>query len=409
MSHVQNLILMHKNVPVLEFQYDEEISAIINVGEVTNSNHIPPRINYNNNIVNKRDINDWWKDRALPISRAGLKNALQELGIQSRMSLLEKNYGLSLTDCYWVRPENQNIKWEDINFFKNEFSSHVGSALFGETFDAKSINLRSPECSADGWLPKKWEFKNGEHYLIKKGSGPYKQEPLNEVFASKLMQSQNIPHVSYKLIKNKDELYSVCKSFTSESKELIPAYELLKTLKKSNNHSLYQHFLRCAENVGLKSQETKEFLDKMIVVDYLIANTDRHYANFGVLRNPDTLQYIGFAPIFDNGTSLWCNTQENAIKPIETVPSETFAKSHSKNIKLVNSFEWINFNNLTKMPQVLTENFLKCGTMSRERCEILGNAVKNNIQSLEHFVAEKKQTNECQEKPVYISDDDISL
>lgn len=49
----------------------------------------------------------------------------------------------------------------------------------------------------------------------------------------------------------------------------------------------------------------KEFIDYMLVFDYLMANTDRHFGNFGAIQNVETLEWIGPAPIFDSGTSLW--------------------------------------------------------------------------------------------------------
>ena len=42
----------------------------------------------------------------------------------------------------------------------------------------------------------------------------------------------------------------------------------------------------------------------MIVVDFIIANEDRHLNNFGLVRNANTLEWIGVAPIFDSGSSL---------------------------------------------------------------------------------------------------------
>ena len=54
----------------------------------------------------------------------------------------------------------------------------------------------------------------------------------------------------------------------------------------------------------------------MIVLDFIIANEDRHFNNFGLVRNAVTLEWIGAAPIFDCGTSLWYNTQESRIKPL---------------------------------------------------------------------------------------------
>lgn len=32
-------------------------------------------------------------------------------------------------------------------------------------------------------------------------------------------------------------------------------------------------------------------------------NKDRHFNNFGVLRNTETLEWLGMAPIYDSGSS----------------------------------------------------------------------------------------------------------
>ncbi len=67
--------------------------------------------------------------------------------------------------------------------------------------------------------------------------------------------------------------------------------------KKPNHISLYRHYLNCCERLGIPGMEKS--LDEMMVLDYLIANEDRHQNNFGAIRRADTLQYLGAAPIFD--------------------------------------------------------------------------------------------------------------
>ena len=67
----------------------------------------------------------------------------------------------------------------------------------------------------------------------------------------------------------------------------------------------------------------------MIVLDFLIGNEDRHFNNFGLIRNAVTLEWIGVAPIFDCGTSLWYNTQESLIKPLSpNLPAKPLKKTH---------------------------------------------------------------------------------
>jgi len=43
----------------------------------------------------------------------------------------------------------------------------------------------------------------------------------------------------------------------------------------------------------------------MLVFDAVIYNEDRHFGNFGILRDNHTGKILGAAPIFDNGLSLF--------------------------------------------------------------------------------------------------------
>mgnify|MGYP007065441077 CR=1 FL=1 len=54
-------------------------------------------------------------------------------------------------------------------------------------------------------------------------------------------------------------------------------------------------------------------LDEMFVTDYIIGNYDRHYRNFGLIRNAETLKFISAAPIFDTDTSLKFNIENSDI------------------------------------------------------------------------------------------------
>jgi hypothetical protein len=72
-------------------------------------------------------------------------------------------------------------------------------------------------------------------------------------------------------------------------------------------------------------------------LDYLIVNRDRHYNNFGFIRDAESLEWHGLAPIFDSGTSLWSDTgyvgSETQAKP--------FAGSHDEQIKLASDWSWV--------------------------------------------------------------------
>lgn len=57
----------------------------------------------------------------------------------------------------------------------------------------------------------------------------------------------------------------------------------------------------------------QNFMDYMILTDFIISNTDEHLQNFGILRDPDTMKIIGPVPIYDSGNSMFYN--ENRKTP----------------------------------------------------------------------------------------------
>lgn len=374
-------ILMHKNVPVVKIELDEVLGGITAILDLYNSAHLPVGISLNDGRVNRQELNHWWRKRSIPASRDGLQNALDELHIASPEMLIEKCYGLSLSDQYWVCPDGANLTWNDINFFDNPFSEDVGNILLGHQAYSEDVSLMSPDNTSDGWLKKKWSIVEGKRCLLKAGSGVFHQEPCNEVIASVIMKRLGINCVDYQVVNHKGEPYSLCENFITPSTELVTAHQLLSCQKKPNHVSLYQHFVQCCNMVGL---DAVPFLDRMLVVDFLIANTDRHTNNFGLIRNAETLEWEGFAPIYDSGTSLWCNTVTQKIfAQSPTLPSKPFKSVHDEQIKLVSSFEWLDINALQGVDEEFWELLKNAEYIDDMRRGALCNALKGRVALLE--------------------------
>jgi hypothetical protein len=326
-------------------------------------------------------LNEWWKSRSIPASRSGLRDALERLDVGSTGSLLLKCMGLSLSDQYWVCPHDSSLdsspassndssrdssptnprgssltipqskalRWEDINFFDNEFSGDVGNALFGHGPSGKSINLVSPDNTSDGWLQKKWAIADGKRVLMKCGSAPCHQEPLNEVLATLIMKRLGIPHVAYSLAFEDDRPISVCEDFIDSTTDLVSAWSIYNTLKKSNNDSVYTHYIRCTRELGIP--DVTQQLNAMLLVDYIIANEDRHFNNFGCVRDAETLRWMGAAPVFDSGTSMYHNQLPSHINPASPGKSKPFAADHGKQIKLIGGLDWFDPHTLDGIAQ----------------------------------------------------------
>ena len=374
--------LMHKNIPVLEMVLDDASCAILQVTEIYHAAHVPIGISMRNGVIDRSALNVWWRGRSIPASRQGIRQALETLRIGYTQQLLEKSYGLSLSDQYWIRAEHSDLQWSDINFFQNGFSDDVGDILFGKKLSSnEGINLMSPDNTSDGWLKKKWTIVNGKRCLIKGGSGATQQEPYNEIIASHLMERLHIPHVLYQIIVQNDYPYSICEDFITSDTELVPAWYIMQTQKKENHHSNYQHYLKCCADLGIP--DLRHELDQMLVIDFLLVNEDRHFNNFGIIRNAETLDWIGAAPIYDTGTALWFSTPTKLIHPAAVnLPSKPFRDTHREQIKLVSSLDWIDFDALQGFGEEVRSLLADSLFIDSERSLVLAEAIEERIEML---------------------------
>ncbi len=380
---------MHKKVPVADVEIDTDSGRIIRVYDVYNIKHIPIGVAVENQKPNKKDLNDWWIGRSIPASRSGIKEALEALTLHTGQTystniLLEKCFGLGLSDQYWINNPKKPPEWEKINFFDNVFSQDVGNILFGE-IPKGELNLISPDNTSDGWLKKRWVIINGKRVLLKGGSAPAYQEPLNEALASLIMRRLNIPHIDYTLTEINGLPMSMCEDFITPETELVSAWRILLTdRKKPNNVSLFRHFFNCCERLGIPN--IKDSIEKMLTVDFLIVNTDRHFNNFGAVRNADTLEWIGAAPVFDSGTSMWYDEFTENINAALEIESKPFKKKHSEQLKLVSNFDRLDFSALENIDEEFIDIYKVSKYISADRQKKLLFALKKRIELLRKLV-----------------------
>ena len=388
---VMKCILMHKKAPVALIELDDATGYVQKIGEIYAPEHFPVGIPIRRGIADRTALNDWWTERSIPASRSGIREALETLELSNTKLLLLRCYGLSLSDQYWIKPEGSDLRWENINFFRNPFSDDIGDVLFGAPKKANELNFSSPDNTSDGFLKKRWKIIDGKRCLVKGGSNPFRQQPFNEVIVSKIMDKLGISHVPYSLIWNNDAPYSVCKDFVDENTELIPAWRIMMTQKKSNSTSVYQHFVNCCETLGIKG--TTDFLDRMITLDYIIANEDRHFNNFGAVRNAETLEWIGMAPIYDSGSSLGYDKLPGQIRNGKEIGCKPFKNHHEEQIKLVRSFGWLDLSKLDDAGDIIRE-VLSQDTdeayIDDNRIRAVTDSVERRIQNLEQVIREHR-------------------
>ena len=383
-------VLMHKKAPVAELEIDQDSGLIRKIGTVFSELHLPVGVPVRRGITDRSALNEWWTDRSIPASRSGVREALEALDLPDTKALLTRCYGLSLSDQYWICPEGSDLTWDAVNFFDNAFSDDIGNVLFGAERKKDPLDFSSPDGTSDGNLKKRWKIINGKRCLIKGGSNPYRQQPLNEVIAAGIMDRLGIPCVPYSIIWDKGSPYSVCEDFVNEKTELVPAWRIIKTEKQSNGISLFQHFLNCADKLGIPG--VRQFLDGMIVLDYIIANEDRHLNNFGALRNAETLEWIGMAPIYDSGSSLGYDKTVPLMLDRNEMVCKPFKKHHDEQLKLVSSFDWIDFDALGDVKNFIVKTLSEENAkayMDDARVKMIAGLTERRIKNLETLAISK--------------------
>ncbi len=292
---MQKYYLMHKNRIIGSLDYDETTGRIADYHDEKTG--FSP-------FLGSADISKmkkWWEMRAIPSSRETIADLIKRGGCLNAGSYLAKNLALSMTDSYWICPVELEVSFDRIKLFNLEAYSNGRVPYHNAT-------SYDPNASLGGQMEKYWDVSDEPPVLVKESYKNFGQQAVNEVFASKLheMQQTDIPFVKYRAEKTEDRgIICRCEAFTSEDVELISAYEVVESKKRRNDIPMCDHYINVCVDHGIDREQIQKFMDYQTLTDFILTNTDEHLNNFGVLRNANTMELIGPAPIYDSGNSMF--------------------------------------------------------------------------------------------------------
>lgn len=260
----------------------------------------------------------WLQRRVIPKNRAYVAEILKTFGlsVNDTKGIIDVCKGLSLNDSYWVVPQGFTGTFAQYNLYENRFSEILSLVAYTGIGQSDAAFTTSPELTTNGMLPKAWRFIEGEGIYLYKGgtfgAANTGNEPYSEFYASQVAQAMGLDAVAYELENWKGILASRCKLFTDIDTAYIPIGRIVRDggLKA------------CLEYYRQLGPEAYEQIKSMLVFDAVIYNEDRHFGNFGVLRDNHTGKVTGAAPVFDNGMSLF-----NFAMPEEFQDLDSYAKT----------------------------------------------------------------------------------
>ena len=256
----------------------------------------------------------WLQKRVIPKNRAYVAEILKTFGlsINDTKGIIDICKGLSLNDSYWVVPRDFTGTFAQYNLYENRFSEILSLVAYTGIGQSDAAFTTSPELTTNGMLPKAWRFIPGEGIYLYKGgtfgAANTGNEPYSEYYASQVAQAMGLNAVTYELENWKGITASRCKLFTDIDTAYIP---IGRIVREGGLKACLDYYKELGEG-------PYEQIKSMLVFDAVIYNEDRHFGNFGVLRDNHSGEIIGAAPVFDNGLSLFNFAMPDDFKDLDS-------------------------------------------------------------------------------------------
>lgn len=295
-------LLMNKDTPILMFscwknEFDE---TELGVGQWLSALH---PIGLPASIENDA-LAAFLERRKAPKHREHIQELLHRFGCEDLEGFLRVTHALSLNDTFWVKEAGAALVWADVSLYQNEFDQLISEAAFDGVISSTELSSTSPEFGTDGYFAKCWVREEQGIFLYKSGSALHEIEPLSEYLACQVAAALCPTAVPYDLDFYHGRLVSKCPLFTDEGVGLAKAARVFDGKEKS-----IPELLAYFESIG-----GGDAFRRMCVLDAVILNPDRHYGNFGVLFDNDTMQILGMAPVFDNNRALLPGVDDDQLR-----------------------------------------------------------------------------------------------
>lgn len=184
-------------------------------------------------------------------------------GQGNRELINDRTHALSFTDCYWIQNAKENLQFEEISPYYVHFWTG------DKAYDGTPI----PTLYVTGALDKEW----------RRDGSLYKQGKLSvELDCIELCRICGIP------------VEQGCRTDGGICLENFTSDQVM--LEQMNESGMLdpEDFTAedIVENFGIRGVQ-------MLTIDAITGNGDRHAGNFGYLRDADSGEYLGMAPLYD--------------------------------------------------------------------------------------------------------------
>ena len=303
--------LMNQEHEVLEFTFEPGMDVPRDVRMLEGAAWAPPEMPMDG-CDPIPTLDHLLKQRAICDQREDVAQVLEATGAGSTVELALRSGGFSLSDQYWYRGEGSTLTWEGSNFFDNGWDLSFGEAILRRDYGALAhAAIQTPDVTAGGLCRKAWAQTERGLRLLKATASEDDAEVYCETLVSRMlgrMLKEN-EFVSYEPMTLDGEVFSTCPVMLGKNDELICGTQLfakegvdVTRLDAQAGVADFDRFMnlyqRILEDNGVPGH--RQAMAKLFVMSSLALDFDTHPANFGLIRDLDTLR-LRQAPLFDYG------------------------------------------------------------------------------------------------------------
>ena len=236
------------------------------------------------------------RDRCPSSNREDLETILDAFGVSSSLELVFLGHGLSLADALWYRAPGSSERWEDINFYDNEWDPAFGTAVLQGAYERlASCSPDVPELTTKGRQRKAWERREDGIYLLKgsiyEDQVDFEGALLSAQLCCRLFGPDN--YQALELVERFGHRFTASPLMTSANEELVQIYRLFalgaypmdetEQCLGPVDPSTYIDIVARAGVADPSACAAKIFGFKGLAI-----LADMHAGNFGILRNTET-------------------------------------------------------------------------------------------------------------------------
>jgi len=244
-----------------------------------------------------KDFGDFLGHRVFSENRRDSRMLLARMGLVDYdvFDIAKRTRAFSLSDKLWIA------------YSENEEFETTFKAVFQELYNNK-INQKGDSISSPcGQNEKRYIFnEDGSFGIAKKRLHPFSDDAKNEVLIYRLASKLGVKCCSAEMI-NEEAVFSKYE-FDLNKNYLVPARYILEGKN-----------IDCATFEDLvfgKLAKYQDDINRMILLDFLTLQDDRHLSNWAFIYNGETEIY----PLFDNGRCLFYESDEQAARQVLAEP-----------------------------------------------------------------------------------------